>query len=416
MKVLILTPRIYEKSLKKFQKNKNGFTMMVSDIAKSLSSFDNVFVASYAFTKEERLSHSLIFVKRTVWQLLKTFSFRYLTKGLRAAVSIKAPLKLRLKYLYYTLSQPFFRSIIQQIRPDVVSIHGISYASEQFIQTCCELKIQYTVTLHGLLGLNEKLKVTTHDRQAEKNFLITAEKENIPVSVISSGIKRRIVQMYGLKNGDNISVIPNGTAMRPADSEFQIDVRNAHNIGEDQFIAVCVGNITPNKNQVQVVHSYKLLPEEVRNRLTVLFLGRECDKGQLRELIKSSGYENSLIFCDFVSRDKIGDYYHVANINLFPSLNDGFGLPIVEAFIHGIPTVSFADLDAIEDVYHASAMRLSCERTDKAYAEAIVSALDTVWDWSFIQQWGNRFSLQKTALNYHDFFEKGRIPCECQKA
>ena len=56
MKVLILTPRLYEKSLKRFQKNKNGFAMMVSDIAKALSSHDDVYVAGYALTKEERLT------------------------------------------------------------------------------------------------------------------------------------------------------------------------------------------------------------------------------------------------------------------------------------------------------------------------------------------------------------------------
>ena len=58
------------------------------------------------------------------------------------------------------------------------------------------MKVRYTVTLHGLIGLNDSVSAPAYGKQIERDFLIKAEKNNIPISVISSGMKARIEEKY----------------------------------------------------------------------------------------------------------------------------------------------------------------------------------------------------------------------------
>ena len=96
-------------------------------------------------------------------------------------------------------------------KPDIVHIHGIGTITESYIRICEEMKVRYTVTLHGLIGLNDSVSAPVYEKQIERDFLIKAEKNNIPISVISSGMKARIEENYLGKKANNITVITNGT-------------------------------------------------------------------------------------------------------------------------------------------------------------------------------------------------------------
>ena len=406
MRVLILAPEIFEGSLKEFQKNKNGFSMMVGDIARSLSIDDTVFVATNALTKQQ-MSGNVTFVDHSLMRFLKNLRFRYLIEGLKNAIRYPVPLRMRLRYIYYSLNKQCLKDILAETKPDIVSIQGIGYASKMCVELCREVNIKFSVTLHGLVGLNRSVKAPEHVRKYERDFLVSSEKEQIPVSVISSGIKERIVKEYGLRSGDNICVITNGANM-DFGNDCSINIRERYRIPEGNQIAVCVGNITDNKNQIQIVRAYEKLPGEVQNKLTILFPGNEVDNDYVRTFIREKNYADHLILCGFVPREEIFHYYKAADINLFPSLNDGFGLPIIEAFMCGIPTVVFSDLDAIDDVYSPETMVLASERSDEAFASAVLTALQSTWDRERISSWGKQFSLDQMAHNYHNFFEKGR--------
>lgn len=105
----------------------------------------------------------------------------------------------------------YVRKQIQKEKPDIVHIHGIGTITESYIRICEEMKVRYTVTLHGLIGLNDSVSAPAYEKQIERDFLIKAEKNNIPVSVISSGMKARIEEKYLGKKANNITVITNGT-------------------------------------------------------------------------------------------------------------------------------------------------------------------------------------------------------------
>ena len=53
---------------------------------------------------------------------------------------------------------------------------------------------------------------------------------------------------------------------------------------------LCIGTVSERKNQIQIVNAVKLMNEEERKALQIVFLG-EDDKGMLRQEISNTNYE-----------------------------------------------------------------------------------------------------------------------------
>jgi 2-hydroxy-3-keto-5-methylthiopentenyl-1-phosphate phosphatase len=118
------------------------------------------------------------------------------SKGFQYFFSYPQSIKGRIKYFYYGLNCGRFRRTIRKIKPDIVHIQGIGVQIKPFIDVCEEERVPYIVTLHGLIGLDDTVRAASWDKQLERDFLIAADKKGISVTVISTGMKRRIEENY----------------------------------------------------------------------------------------------------------------------------------------------------------------------------------------------------------------------------
>lgn len=405
MRILFLTGYIYESALPQFNRNKSGFGMMVNDIIRYVSNRKNeTFLLTHVVTKDEYLDSAHI-LKHTWKDVFLNASLLNITKGIRVALLYGNGLKLRLKYIYYYMNAGYVKKCINAIKPDIVHIHGIGYSTQPFIDVCKEMDIPYVVTLHGLIGLNDEVKATYQDKKLEQVFLKDSENENIPVTVISSGIKKRIIKNYGVNTVNHIYVIPNGTNISNKIDE-DINIREKYKIPSTNKIAVCIGNLSDRKNQIQIIKAYDKMSSSLKRNLTILFIGNDNLGGKLQKTVNELSYDNNIIFCGFVEKNFIASYISQADINIVASLDEGFGLSIIESFVQGVPTITFSDLDAVEDVYSDKAMKLVNERSDEALAFGIEEALQIKWNRNWIQQYSNRFSLERMAEKYQNCYSE----------
>jgi glycosyltransferase involved in cell wall biosynthesis len=399
LKVLFLTSYIYDIGIPEFTKNKTGFGLMVKNIVEHLSFTNEAYLITRVITKEKQ--HNGYNILSHTWlDIFHSFSWKYCLKGIKYAFIFNQGLKERLRYIYYYLDAGYIKRVIKNIHPDIVHIHGIGYRTKSYIDLCEELNIHYLVTLHGLIGLDESASAPRQDKEFEKEFLIKSEKLNISVTVISSRIKERIISNYGLSCGDNIRVITNGTDIIAPKTKISLDVRAKYNIPAHHKIILCVGNISERKNQTQIVDAYNLLNRELKENCTVLFLGEDMQRNFLGNRIKQLGLEKNLIKCGFVERVELSSYWSCSDLNIVASLNEGFGLSMIEGFVWGIPTVTFSDLDAIKDLYNEKAMFLVEKRSDEALALGIEKALLAKWEKEAIINHSKEFSLEKMARKY----------------
>lgn len=394
MKVLIATTYIYKKEWPEFTRNRTGFGIMVNDIFESISEEAEAYLASQVITE----GHGNV-LKHTWGDVFGNARLRDWGKGFKYFFGYPQGIKGRIKYFYYGLNAGSIRKTIRMINPDVVHIQGIGVQIKPYIDVCEEEGLPYIVTLHGLIGLDDTVRATSWDKQMEKDFLLEADKKCIPVTVISTGMKRRIEENYLGHEAKNITVVCNGTRI-PYDEKMirleSLDLRKEFDLKQDEKIIVTIGSVCERKNQIQIVRALA----KVKTPCRVFFCGADTTNGEVQKAINETGLTGRIHLLGFLPREKVDQILDQADLNVVASKDEGFGLSIIEAYSHGIPTVTFADLDAVPDLFSEQAMVKVMERNDTALTAGIEEGLERDWDRTWIKEYAKSFSLQKIAEQY----------------
>ena len=101
-----------------------------------------------------------------------------------------------------------------------------------------------------------------------------------------------------------------------------------------------VGRIQARKNLSRLVEAYARLRKQGLEAKLVLVGKKDWQAGQLLEKIKELGLQDSVIFPGFVPFDDLPIFYNAAEVFVFPSFFEGFGLPVVESMASGVPTIT----------------------------------------------------------------------------
>ena len=432
MKVMIIAPYIYDDNIIEFTKNKTGFGIMVQNIVSSVAELENVVLLTRVITKGKNEKNFKI-LSHTWGQFFSNAKLKDWLIGIKAFFANGVTVKDKARHVFYEVDGGYVRKQIQKEKPDIVHIHGIGTITESYIRICEEMKVRYTVTLHGLIGLNDSVSAPAYEKQIERDFLIKAEKNNIPISVISSGMKARIEEKYLGKKANNITVITNGT--KKSDENDTKFIREEGTLTQEKFqeyysdclkqndlypklsdtyaylqyskkngkkILFFVGNITKNKNQMQAVEILK--NTKVFENILLVLWGREVDNGEVRKKIAEYQLHKNVILGGF--NDRMVIFWKFCDVNLFLSLNDGFGLPIVEGYMHGVPCVTFEDLDATQDLYYPEAMLKVKDRSNESVTDTLKIALDKNWKYEEIIEIGNMFSIDIMSEKYVNWYKE----------
>ena len=102
----------------------------------------------------------------------------------------------------------------------------------------------------------------------------------------------------------------------------------------------------------------------------------------------------------------MGKYYSKADYTITVSLNEGFGLTIVEGFVYGLPAILYNDLDSYEDIYDEKSCLTIVQRDDNALARALESAVNMryAWDRDYIREYSKKFSMKEVGEKYIEMF------------
>lgn len=184
-------------------------------------------------------------------------------------------------------------------------------------------------------------------------------------------------------------------------------IREKYNIPQEAKVLLYVGNISENKNQLQMVRVFGMLTEELRSNTYVLFCGEDHAKdGIIENEISKVPDSDHLILCGGVDRTMMPDYYSEADGVVLLSFAEGFGLSLIEGMHFGLPCVMPIDLDAFEDIYDECAVVGIENRDDQTVATAMRTLLDKEWDRDRIRSYSNKFAPAAMANGYLDVYEK----------
>jgi glycosyltransferase involved in cell wall biosynthesis len=188
----------------------------------------------------------------------------------------------------------------------------------------------------------------------------------------SAATRSDLMELYGTPPG-KISVLYSGVnaAFKPIrDATLLQAARARYGLGDGPFI-LAVGTLQPRKNYARLIQAFAELRE--KELALVIAGGRGWLYEQIFAEVERLGLGRRVIFPGFVADEDLPALYSAAAVLAYPSIYEGFGLPILEAFACGTPVVS-SNASCLPEVAGQAALLVA--PTDiAALAEGLARAL-----------------------------------------
>jgi glycosyltransferase involved in cell wall biosynthesis len=201
-----------------------------------------------------------------------------------------------------------------------------------------------------------------------------------------------------------LRVVHNAVAPRffePETEEGRLFLRE-NDLHQNPFILLPRG-LTYRKNAELVLRTWPVIAE--RHPELRLVVASHCDPG-FSERARSQG--SSIVLTGFVSDDVLCSLYHAARLVWFPSLYEGFGLPVLEAMACGAPVLASSSSSLPEVAGNASI--LVSPYRDSEHIEAISALVEDDRRRAELTRKGvaraSSFTWTRSAARLHRFFEE----------
>jgi glycosyltransferase involved in cell wall biosynthesis len=176
---------------------------------------------------------------------------------------------------------------------------------------------------------------------------------------------------------ERLHVIYNGYAPRfvPTPPSRCADVCDRYGTGSCYLLHV--GCLSRKKNLVTLVHAYEHLRARGYDGRLV-FVGRRYEKGHDQafwDAIEASTYRTDIVWTGEVPDADVPPLYSAADVTVFPSLHEGFGIVPIEAMACGCPVVTSTG-GALQEVVGQAGIQVPADAAPERWAEAIWPLLE----------------------------------------
>ncbi len=287
--------------------------------------------------------------------------------------------------VHYPFFDPFFLTLpLSKPHPTVVTVHDL---------------IPLVFPEHFPIGLRGNIKW-----QIQKQSLKGA-KHIITDSIASKYDIHRILGRSE-ENIHSIHLAPSSLYDRIPTKEVIVAVRKKYNLPEDFLLYV--GDVNWNKNVPGLIKATASISTPL------VLVGRAfldtslAETREINGLISSLGREKFIIRPGFVTDSDLVCLYEMATCLIQPSLYEGFGLPVLEAFMSGCPVV-VADNSSLSEIAGPGI------RVDAQSCESMSKGIQTVLEFSKEKRaqliecghaWVKQFSWKKVAHETVAVYEK----------
>lgn len=215
-------------------------------------------------------------------------------------------------------------------RPDLLWLPNLNF-------TAISPDVPYVLTLHDLSWIHfpeyfsRKMRLWHRGTQPKKLVANAAA-----IIVPSSSTKEDVVRAFG-KPADLVHVVPHGVdpMFSPAFQSTDHGVRGKHKL--PKRFALFVGTLEPRKNVVALVGAIEAYRKNTGDDLHLVLVGGWGWKsGAIRKAIEKPWIHR----LGYVPREDLPAIYRAATVFTWPSVYEGFGLPVLEAMASGVPVIT----------------------------------------------------------------------------
>ena len=186
----------------------------------------------------------------------------------------------------------------------------------------------------------------------------------------SQATKDDLVKLMGSKPGE-VDVVPLGlNEPHPERAMPEADLREKHRLG-DRPVGLSVSAKRPHKNLMRLLDALARIPPE-RRPVLVIPGYKTWHETELQEHARALGVEDDVRILGWVDEAEIEGFYALSSFFVFPSLYEGFGLPVLEAMRRGVP-VACSNTSSLPEVAGDAALLFDPNST-----EEIAAAMETL--------------------------------------
>ena len=169
-----------------------------------------------------------------------------------------------------------------------------------------------------------------------KKFLLKA-KSLVTVSAYS---KSDILANFTQLNEHSISIVPGAarTHFQPLNWQEKIEVKDGYADGREYFLFV--GSIHPRKNLTTLLKAFSLFKKWQHSNMKLLIAGKIGKQSTpFMQKLNSYKYKNDVVMLGYLPDEVLAKITGAAYALVYPSLLEGFGLPIIEAMQCEVPVI-----------------------------------------------------------------------------
>lgn len=201
-------------------------------------------------------------------------------------------------------------------------------------------KTKYITVIHDLAHLREN-EMTKYSRFIFDLSTNIAIKKADTIVTVSETIKNELIQTFNIDK-NRIKVVYNSIGEHFLNSKNNPEILEKYNISQQKYI-LSVATLNRRKNIPELIKAFESITDKYPDLKLVLVGGMGNEK---RELLTK---HPNVIFTGYIPDENLPSLYKNALLYVFPSLYEGFGIPLIEAQYSNCPVLC-SDIPVFQEV------------------------------------------------------------------
>ena len=248
--------------------------------------------------------------------------------------------KSKLSRLYFHLYYFFWKQIILPFK--ILKHKPNVLICPDYVAPLWRLKTLKLCVIHDTLFWDYPKNYNRLWRKYYTRLISLGLRGNSSVVTTTNHIKSNLESLFSKQNF-SIKVIYQSFLKSKIDDDRILKTLNL----EDSNFLLHVGSFDKRKDLITLVKAFKLLKEDRKNKhLKLVLAGQKILNGnaevlkELERYILTNNLSKSILMTGYLSGAEICSLYKKALIYVFPSIEEGFGIPVLEAFAMKTPVVT----------------------------------------------------------------------------
>lgn len=197
-------------------------------------------------------------------------------------------------------------------------------------------RIKRVTFIHDLTPIKLPEYHRWHSQMLQRIFLKRILKKTHLILTNSKNTSKDLVAHYPFtKDKNEVLLLGKDSRFQPSQHE---DVIHDYNIESPYFL--CVGTIEPRKNLVRLLEAYTLFVNETDTQYDLVFVGGMGWKTEsFKKELEKHPYKTRIKLLGYIKKEELPIVYSHARALIYPSLYEGFGLPVLEALACGTDVI-----------------------------------------------------------------------------